>query len=371
MVSMLAVASLGLMGAQSASAPQDHTQAVPQPVLPDTKTVDVPAPKAGEQAAAPTLASAVPAETRNQGPAFVGSLAVGIAQVRELAEASEVVPARELADSLLAPRGVARRRLAWLSDGGPFVRGVLDGTQAWTEPLGWNGRPEAERARVRIERGLISLAPEERTEAERDFGRALALAPAGELRLAASYDLALLPLLTGEEWRALIPELGGPQPAPPTPAVPGAPPVEEEEAPDPLEEAKRAYTQARAGFIERLKLDWKDADTRANVELIQRRLRELDEIERQREEQEQEEQDKSDESEESEESEDQQDKEDGDEQEEQDPQDSEDPSEPDEPEDSEQPEDGDPWKKNNSRSRASKRRNPKRCTSAKRSFNDS
>jgi len=48
---------------------------------------------------------------------------------------------------------------------------------------------------------------------------------------------------------------------------------------------------AKEHLVERLRADWRDEDTRANLEWIQRRLAELEEIERQREEQQQEQQD--------------------------------------------------------------------------------
>ena len=60
--------------------------------------------------------------------------------------------------------------------------------------------------------------------------------------------------------------------------------------PDPLQTARAAYLAAKEPLIERLRADWRDEDTRANLELIQRRLAELDEIERRREEQRQEQQ---------------------------------------------------------------------------------
>jgi len=46
--------------------------------------------------------------------------------------------------------------------------------------------------------------------------------------------------------------------------------------------AKAAYLEARDHFAERLALDWQDSDTRANVELIQRRLKSIADIEEQR-----------------------------------------------------------------------------------------
>ncbi len=227
-------------------------------------------------------------------PAYDGSFEDGLATLRALAAAREPAEARAFADRLLAPRGVGRARLALWNQGGDGTRAALDATAPLTELLGWNGRPAVLRARVRLERGLASLDPEQRPEAERDFGRALALAPAGPVRLAAAYDLALVALLDAEDQRAEIPEFGGPDPNA-APAIPGvtstpAAPQGAEDEPDPLEEARRAYEEALERFVDRLRLDWRDADTRANVEWCQRRLDELDELERQREEQEQEQQ---------------------------------------------------------------------------------
>lgn len=282
-------------------------------------------------------------------PAYDGSFEDGLSTLRALAAAGDPAAARAFADRLLAPRGVGRARLALWNEGGDWTRAALDATAPITERLGWNGRPDVLRARVRLERGLVSLDPEDRAEAERDFGRALALAPAGPLRLAASYDLALLPLLDAEDWRAKIPEFGGPDPnaAPAIPGVtstPGAPQDAEDE-PDPLEEARRAYEEALDRFVDRLRLDWRDADTRANVEWIQRRLDELDELERQREEQEQEQQEQQDQQQDGEQQ-DQQDGEPQDEQE-QEPQDEqqdgeqEQQSEQEPDEEPDEPEDGD------------------------------
>jgi Ca-activated chloride channel family protein len=78
-------------------------------------------------------------------------------------------------------------------------------------------------------------------------------------------------------------------PVPPGSAAPAAPGTgaQPEEPPDPLELARGFYERSLEHFVERLRIDWRDEDTAANVELIQRRLRELDEIEQQREEQEQ------------------------------------------------------------------------------------
>jgi Ca-activated chloride channel family protein len=120
------------------------------------------------------------------------------------------------------------------------------------------------------------------------FASARALAGPGELRLDATYDLGAIELARAELLRERIPEISGASPAPPTPAAgpPGAPPgAAPEEPPDPLPLARERYRAARGWYLERLRADWRDTDTRADLELIQRRLHELDRIEEEREEQ--------------------------------------------------------------------------------------
>ena len=121
-------------------------------------------------------------------------------------------------------------------------------------------------------KGLELAKQEQRTASAREFEsvRAMTLdAAQGELRRAAIYNLGTLELQEGELWRAKLPELQKNAPAaalplPPTP-VPGANGGGAKEE-DPLEKARRHYTAARKHFIERLRIDWKDADTRANAE---------------------------------------------------------------------------------------------------------
>jgi len=183
-----------------------------------------------------------------------------------------------------------------------------------------------------------------------DFEQTRTLAGPGALRLAAIYGLGWVHLSDGEAWRAQIPEISAAQPgaqsAAPGAALPGMPPsggaaaADEEDAPDPLEEARAGYVRAKEWFVERLRADWRDADTRANLELIQRRLAELDAIEeeRERQQQEQEQQDQ-----EGNEEQDQDEGEDGEEGEQKDdqegssPKDQETPQDPEEGEPQEQP----------------------------------
>ena len=167
---------------------------------------------------------------------------------------------------------------------------------------------ERQRAEVHFAVGLVQSfhelerpAPASQggfTHAAGAFDSARALAGPGRLRLDATYDLASAVLHHAERWRSEIPEIaqaaGTPTPPPPAPPAPpaptgGPPPASADEAPpDPLAQARAAYLEARERLIERLRADWRDADTRADLELVWRRLRELDEIERQRQEQQQE-----------------------------------------------------------------------------------
>ena len=192
-----------------------------------------------------------------------------------------------------------------------------------TEP---DAEPEGERfehqlAALRFGLGLARAdaeEPEIRPAAVQDFYGATALAGPGELRLRAMYHAGVVELQEGERQRALLPEVSGQAPAGPggsgmqgmglpplpggptggptgAPGAPGAPGATgatgAPEGPGPLELARAAYQRARTALTERLRADWRDVDTRANLELIQRRLKELDDIERQREEQQQQQQD--------------------------------------------------------------------------------
>lgn len=181
--------------------------------------------------------------------------------------------------------------------------GRADEARALAEPLLSGGAlAEGERAALAFGLGLAGARGEDPAawqDAVQSFQSARALAGSGELRRRATYDAGVVDLQEGERQRAQIPEvaqrsgagappaLATPQALAPVPA-PGATPAPGGGAApeDPLPAARAAYERARATLCERLRSDWKDADTRANLELVQRRLHELDEIEKQREEQE-------------------------------------------------------------------------------------
>ena len=257
-------------------------------------------------------------ERRRHSPAAAAGLllvlplwgAVDASEVRRLSEAEEHAAAVEAATALL-------------------------------ESPGFAAAPERDRAEILYTIGVARQRAEARREAIEAFLRARDLAGPGELRLDATYNVAALLLLEAEDVRAQIPEVSGAAPAPPAPPPPSGGAPQADAAPDPLEVALAAYRGARTAHLDRLRLDAAHEDTRANLELIQRRLRELEEIREQREqqqEQEQSEESGDEENPEGQESEDSesQDQDQGQEGEEGEKQD---PSEPEDPEESEQPED--------------------------------
>ena len=219
----------------------------------------------------------------------------------ELARSGQNESALAIGDELLEPNAFTRLRGKLAGKTGGWSEAAFDWLDA---PLRWAGfetRTARDRAAVQLARGVLLdrlQRPEEAFEACRE---ARLLAGPGGTRLDATYDLGCLALREGERWRAQIPELagaGGAPPVPPAaapggptgpgtagaPGVPGAPGAEV----DPLQAAREAYLRAREHFVERLRADWQDGDTRANAELTLRRLRELAELEQQRQEQEQE-----------------------------------------------------------------------------------
>ena len=195
---------------------------------------------------------------------------------------------------------------------------ALEAANALVESPAFTEADESARAAAWFTVAVARHRAEEPQLALDAFLSARDLGGPGRTRLAAMYDIGTLLLEQAERVRATIPEVSGQtgqQAHPSAPGAPGAP--DAEEAPDPLETARAGYLGARAALLDRLRTEIADADTRANLELVVRRLRELDEIERQREEQEQEQEEQQDQeqsedsedesqSEESEDSEDQQ-----------------------------------------------------------------
>ncbi|MCY2961133.1 MAG: hypothetical protein NTY35_13310 [Planctomycetota bacterium] len=247
--------------------------------------------------AAPVAAAAAPVE------AWDRPFAEGLAEIRRRAEAGAIDDAVAIAERLAVPNALARqiealvRADGWRARAGRALESVGDALDLVGPPPAV--RAEAQYARaVALSLGALRAGAEDeralrREQARLAFESARLLAGPGVLRLDATYDQGLLAFGAGEEQRALIPEISGKPAQPPAPAPAGAQPAK---PPDPLQLARSAYVAARERFVERLRMDWRDPDTQASVELVQRRLRELAQIERKREEekQKQEEQQKDD-----------------------------------------------------------------------------
>lgn len=268
-------------------------QSTPHATTPHATTPPQTAPVPQPAPPAPAASSAEPSAPLP--PPWDGTLADGLAEVRKLARANQLDAASALCERLLAPGEFARWRESLDAEGG-WKRALTRALEPAFDVLGLSDRTAPERAEVLYAAGVVSVTAEQRARGEDEFGRAQSLAGPGALRLESGYQLGTSALLDGESWRAQIPEIqaksgaapGAPArpPAANAPAANGAAPGQEP-PPDPLAQARTAYLRARERFVERLRADWRDADTRANTELVLRRLKELDELEQQRKEQQQ------------------------------------------------------------------------------------
>lgn len=234
-----------------------------------------------------------PAQEEHAVERYRGTFAEGAAELERLALAGDTEEALAVSDALLVPGPLSALR----SKVEKATHGLSELALAKAAtPLEWAGVPRDEsnaRAEVHYARGLVYAQRAELEPSMDSFELARVLAGPGETRLDAVYNQGTLDLLAGEGWREQIPEIAGNAGQPAAagaqalPGQPGQAPGAESE-PDPLEMARAAYLSARTRLVERLTGDWRDADARANVELVMRRLAELDEIEREREKQEQE-----------------------------------------------------------------------------------
>jgi hypothetical protein len=218
------------------------------------------------QAAAPAQA---PGEALETGEAHVKSVRDTLREIRERSEDEQHGRALELAE-------------------------VLAGS------VEWQRAPERERAEGSYLLGVARERAADRAGAVAAFRSGAALAGPGELRLDSLYDAGAVLLADAEELRLRVSEVRSKLGLPPLDPQPGAaglaplPAAKGKDQPDDLELARMRYREARAELALRLRAGPGDIDTRANLELIQRRLRELDAIEREREQQEQEQQQKPD-----------------------------------------------------------------------------
>lgn len=222
-------------------------------------------------------------------PPFSG-LVDGLTQLQLAVGEGRTDVAVGIADALLAPNGWSRARTA-LETGRPWAARACDFVEPGVRALGLAGPSSAARAEVHYAAGVAFDRGGAPDKARERFVTAAALAGPGELRLDSSYNVGAIALGVAERLREAQRQQPPPgalaAPAPGQAAGPGAVHGGGQTAADPsamLDQLEAAYRAAKLELVERLKADWHDADVRANLELIQRRLHE---IEQQREELEQ------------------------------------------------------------------------------------
>ncbi|MEO6710219.1 MAG: VWA domain-containing protein [Planctomycetota bacterium] len=213
---------------------------------------------------APVAQAEVPAPAVT---AYAGSVRRGLEELRAALEAKQLEAARGLGDALLAK---------------PELTDAL-------------------RAEIEYHRGVVAEACGDPGGSAAAFGRAGGLAAPGNLRLDAWYNAGAVDLNVAEQLYLQIPEVREarklPALAPASSVAPG--PQANQPAPaapknQDLDQAAAAYKVARGDLTLRLRADWHDADTRANLELIQRRLQALEKLRKEREEQEKKDQEQQD-----------------------------------------------------------------------------
>ncbi|MCP5021018.1 MAG: hypothetical protein GY930_04495 [bacterium] len=215
--------------------------------------------------------------------AFEGSLAQAQDRLVQVHKDQDITQAEQFAQSLLQPRAVDRVQ-AWLERNTGFLGARAS---SWVrELLPWLGfelRSAEQQATVHYDLGCLQSAEGLGEEATQSFETATYLAP-GPVRLDATYNLGCLDLQQAEVYFDQIPEVHGRTRSATSPGfMPGKKGLaDDEEEPDYLKLARAAYGDALDDFTERLKLDWRSPDTRANVEWILQRMDKLDEIEEER-----------------------------------------------------------------------------------------
>jgi hypothetical protein len=247
-----------------------RTQSVP----PTTDTIAT-----SEEAAAPSLEP------------WPGGLPGGLDELARRIAAGDHAGVRELVRRLEAPDALGLRRAEWLAAGG-WRASALRVVDPAIEQLRLRPPSAALAGELALVDGVAALRLEQFEAAQAAFLVARAEGR-GATRLEAIDALADRDLAMAE---ALRPGQDGAPPAAATPlaptpsatntTAPKAPSAGSSASEDPIAKARAAYLVARARLVERLRLDRHDADARANLELVQRRLEELRRLEDQRREEE-------------------------------------------------------------------------------------
>ena len=247
-----------------------RTQSVP----PTTDTIAT-----SEEAAAPSLEP------------WPGGLPGGLDELARRIAAGDHAGVRELVRRLEAPDALGLRRAEWLAAGG-WRASALRVVDPAIEQLRLRPPSAALAGELALVDGVAALRLEQFEAAQAAFLVARAEGR-GATRLEAIDALADRELAMAE---ALRPGQDGAPAAAATPlapprsatnaTTPKAPSTGSDASEDPIAMARAAYLVARARLVERLRLERHDADARANLELVQRRLEELRRLEDQRREEE-------------------------------------------------------------------------------------
>ena len=180
-------------------------------------------------------------------PAFSGTPRQGLAEIERLARDGRGEEAAALAEVLI-------------------------------ERIAQTTRDEQLQAELRYAAGVSEGMSGRLGQAALAFRSASVLAGPGELRLDSLYNSAAHLIEQGELFYAKIPEIEARAAA----QNGGQLSSMDAKGVDTLAETRQMFTAARELLISELRIDWRDEDTRANVEFVQRRLDELDRIESQR-----------------------------------------------------------------------------------------
>ena len=250
-------------------------------------------PQGGPNAAAAAPAQAqtsqapaqVPSEEAADEPApiqaFAGSLEAGLAEMQRRAQEINIADAEEFAQRLMVPKRLDRVQ-SWLQEHAGFLGARGQGmTLDFLDWLGLASRTAEQRAVVHYDLGLLQAQAEAREPARASFESSIYLA-AGPTRELGTYNLGCLDLTAAEELFQQIPEVHGRTRSAMSPGFVPSTQQGDEEEPDYLKLSRAKYKAALGHFVQRLRLNWQDADTRANVEWIQNRLEELRKIEEKR-----------------------------------------------------------------------------------------
>lgn len=215
--------------------------------------------------------------------AYEGDLESGLDELALRIEAGQHEETVQLVDALLVPDRYGRARAEWLA-AGAWRADAARLADPLAERLGLRRRSAALAAQLQLARGFALQRLGRGEEASSAYESARADG-AGPTRVEAVDALADLELAAAEALHKRLGQGGGAAQSAPSTSTP-ATRAQGAQA-DPIAEARAAWLVARKRLVERLRLDPAEADARADLELVQRRLEELKRLEDERRRQEQ------------------------------------------------------------------------------------